>query len=166
MRLFIALPLPESLKTSLLQWQTKQKEKGTCGSMTAVNMMHITLVFLGESNQAKKIEAILASIPFDSFEIELEGIGHFKELYYAKIKDCSALSSYVNTLRAALKENGIAYDAKDFKPHITLIRKARNVQDIALQKESILCNHVILYESKTIEGKLTYIPLCIEKSKT
>jgi 2'-5' RNA ligase len=166
MRLFIALPLPQSLKETLVQWQNEQKEKGAAGRMIDEDMMHITLAFLGESHQAKKIEAILASIPFDPFDIELEGISHFKELYYAKIKESPALEQYVQTLRLALKENGIVYDAKAFKPHITLIRKARNVQDIPLKKETAITDHVILYESKTVSGKLNYIPQYIQKSST
>ncbi len=126
MRLFIALELPFPIQEALLQQMNSWKEQGVKGRFCPRQNLHLTLAFLGEQSQedCNKIEAIIKNVPFPIFELSLTQVGFFGALCYGKI-ECDPLKNYVLTLRQHLKEAGIAFDSKPFRPHITLIRQAQ-----------------------------------------
>ena len=124
MRLFIAILLSDHMKDSLLEAQNRLYDRGVRGRFTSEENMHLTLAFIGEVPDAEPVLDALSSVIFRPFELNLEGMGRFGDLWWAGIKDSAALTAVVRRIRRALAENNIPFDKKRFSPHITLIRRA------------------------------------------
>ena len=123
MRLFIAIPFTKEIRKELQRFQNDLKRAGMTGRFSPVENLHLTLAFMGEYADPQDILDIMEQIPFEAFDLSLEGFGHFHDLYWAGIANCPPLAAYVRRLRRALAENDIPFDRKKFSPHITLVRK-------------------------------------------
>lgn len=124
MRLFIALQFDENILDALTGFQDDLKNKGVTGNFTRRENLHITLAFIGDYGNPEKVLDVLEQVEFDPVEISLGGVGSFRDIFWAGIKDSPELAGYVRRLRRELSAQGIPYDKKKFVPHITLIRKA------------------------------------------
>ena len=123
MKLFIAIPFTNEIRKELQRFQNDLKRAGMTGRFSPVENLHLTLAFIGEYADPQDILDIMEQIPFEAFDLSLEGFGHFHDLYWAGIANCPPLAAYVRRLRRALAENDIPFDRKKFSPHITLVRK-------------------------------------------
>lgn len=124
MRLFIAIQLSDAMKDALSAVQDEMYAHGVRGNFTARENMHLTLAFIGEYPDKEPVMDALASVSFSSFSIALNGMGCFRDLWWAGMEESAPLTAVVRRLRRALAENEIPFDKKRFSPHITLIRKA------------------------------------------
>lgn len=124
MRTFIALELPEEIKSYLLEMQ---KHINHQAKLSYANDFHITLKFLGEvsEQQAEGIKKMLAEIRFEEFSTALSEIGFFPSEQYISViwvglkpdKEIYELQQKIDSRLADLFQ-------KDdrFKPHLTLAR--------------------------------------------
>ena len=110
----------------------------------------------------------LSAVSFRPFELRLEGMGRFGDLWWAGMRDSVPLAAVVRRIRRALAENNIPFDKKRFSPHITLIRKASGdmpglapepvsmtVETISLMRSDRGRNGMIYTEIGTVEGEDT-----------
>ena len=123
MRLFIAIPLAQHLKTAITRTQVTLRTRGVQGSFTPEDNLHLTLAFIGEYPDPEPVLETLASLQFHPFPLTLDGLGAFHQVWWAGIRENPELDAYVKRLRYALAEAGIPYDRNRFSPHITLVRK-------------------------------------------
>ena len=124
MRLFIAIEFNEEILQALTNLQSEWKILGIRGNITPVQNLHLTLAFIGEYGNPTAVLEAMNSVPFSAFNLRLDGIGSFRDLYWAGIAQNVPLANYVRRLRKALAEHDIPFDRKKFSPHITLIRRA------------------------------------------
>lgn len=124
MKLFIAILLSKNMKRALLRAQDAMAAQGVRGNYSPEENLHLTLAFLGECRQAEPVLDALQTVSFTPFELTLDGIGCFGDLWWAGVGESSALTAVARRVRRALTESGIPFDSKRFSPHITLIRKA------------------------------------------
>ena len=124
MRLFIAIGLSDGMKDALADAQNRMFDSGVRGNYTSDENMHLTLAFIGDYPNAEPVLDALSGLSFTPFELTLEGMGCFGDLWWAGLRESPALHSIVRRVRRALAENDIPFDRKRFSPHITLIRKA------------------------------------------
>lgn len=124
MRLFIAILPSDEMKEALIDIQNKMYDHDIRGYYTTEENLHLTLAFIGEYGDPEKVMDILSKIEFEPFEIELDELGCFDDLWWVGIKQSNPLEVLVNRIRIALAKADIPYDKKSFMPHITLIRKA------------------------------------------
>ena len=124
MRLFVAINLSESMKNALLDAQDAIYAAGVRGNYTREENLHLTLAFIGEYPDAQPVLDALAQLRFTPFEICLDGMGCFGELWWCGLRASAPLEALSRRLRRALAENSIPYDKKRFSPHITLLRRA------------------------------------------
>ena len=124
MRLFIAIRLSDTVKDSLIQMQNALYDRGVRGNYTSEENLHLTLAFIGEYPDAQPVLDALSSVTFRPFELSLEGMGRFGDLWWAGMRESAPLQAAVRRIRRALAESGIPFDKKRFRAHITLIRKA------------------------------------------
>ena len=124
MRLFIAIRLSDTMKDSLIQTQNALYDRGVRGNYTPEENLHLTLAFIGEYPDAQPVLDALSSVSFRPFELCLEGMGRFGDLWWAGMRESAPLTAVVRRIRRALAESGIPFDKKRFRAHITLIRKA------------------------------------------
>ena len=124
MRLFIAIPLDGALRAAVQSVQDDFRRCGVRGNYTKAENLHLTLAFIGEHPDADGVLEVLDAVPFAPFELRLEGIGAFGDLWWLGLRDDPGLAANVRALRHALADADIPFDRKRFTPHITLLRRA------------------------------------------
>ncbi len=157
MRLFIAIRLSDGMRSSLLETMHAFKKNGVKGSYVPGQNLHLTLTFIGETKETAAVKAAMDAVKWKPFKLSFSEIGSFGDLVYAGCKGNQGLNGLVRDLRAALDEQGIAYDRKKFVPHITLIRKcAGRWQGTAAPKGEMMVKSISLMKSAEKDGKRIY----------
>ena len=124
MRLFVAIQLNEEMKDALIDLQNQMHEEGVRGNYTSEENLHLTLAFIGEYPDSEEVLDAMQTLTFTSFPLVLNGFGNFGNLWWAGLENSFALKAVVRRLRRALAEHEIPFDKKNFRAHITLLRKA------------------------------------------
>jgi 2'-5' RNA ligase len=167
MRLFVAITLSEEIKETLCSAQDSMFDRGVRGNYTPVENMHLTLAFIGEYPDAEPVLDALSIVSFSPFDITLEGIGCFGDLWWAGIKESAPLYSVVRRVRRALAENEIPFDRKRFSPHVTLIRKASGrMPGIQIKPVSMNVGTVSLMRSDRGRNGMIYTELGAIEAQT
>lgn len=158
MRLFIAIRFPGNIKDALSDTMADMRRQGVCGNFSRTENLHLTLAFLGEVESPEGILRAMDRINAAPIRLDLGEGGSFGDLYWVGFKESPELKDYVKRLRVQLKKDGIWFDSKAFRPHITILRKARHTEKLQLhtRKETFTASKVSLMKSERIEGKLTY----------
>ena len=123
MRLFIAIQFDDNMIDILTRLQDDLRSHGVVGRFTPPENLHMTLAFIGEYGDPDQILDVMNRVPFGSFDLNLEGLWHFRDMFFARITEHPALASYVRRLRRELAKSDIPFDRKKFSPHVTLMRK-------------------------------------------
>lgn len=167
MRLFIAIPFTEKMKTELKGVMSDLRKQAEAGRFTDPGNLHLTLAFIGETDRVRDIANVLHSLSLPEMQIAFDRIGHFGNLYWIGVKEDLQLNQYVASLRQALDDRDIPYDRKPFKPHITLIRKARfESQPKAAVPSCVMdVTKVSLMRSDRVGGRTVYTPVAEMKKK-
>jgi RNA 2',3'-cyclic 3'-phosphodiesterase len=129
LRLFVALALPEMVRTQL---------KMLCGGLPGVRWVppenfHLTLRFIGEVDGGvfHDVDASLAGIRAPRFSLTLSGVGHFGNgrslrALWAGVAKEPALHHLHGKVESAVVRAGLPAEGKKYTPHIALARpKAR-----------------------------------------
>ena len=165
MRLFIAINLSDAVKDGLINMQNALYDRGVRGNYTSEENLHLTLAFIGEYPDFEPVLDALSSVSFHPFDLSLEGMGRFGDLWWAGMRESVPLTAVARSIRRALAENDIPFDKKKFSPHITLIRKAAgelpgiepepvsmNVHTISLMRSDRGRNGMIYTELGSLEA--------------
>ncbi|MCD8222150.1 MAG: RNA 2',3'-cyclic phosphodiesterase [Clostridiales bacterium] len=177
MRVFIGIALPDNICHTLAD-DAEKLYKSIPGRYVAKDNYHITMVFIGETDQngATGIKramnvAVKGQRPV---ELSLGHPGYFGKrenaLLHMTVDGWKQLWDLDNRLRRALREEEISFDKKPFRAHITLARKAR-IEAEALKncpdKDAVFhVNEITLFQSIQTDGKLRYLPIeraCFER---
>ena len=130
MRLFIAIRLNDEMRDALISAQEQMYDGGVRGNFSPEENLHLTVAFIGEYPEPADVMDVLEGVSFTPFEISLDGVGSFGNLWWAGLKESPALQAVVRRIRRALSEAQIPFDKKPFRPHITLVRKIQITQGI------------------------------------
>jgi len=154
-RLFLALWPDAAVREQLRAWRDLwQWPRGA--SPVHTGKLHMTLHFLG-NQPSESVPALLdgLAVPFSPFRLKL-GVA---ELWHGGIAVLSpasvppALLDLHAALSAALPGVGLQPEARDYRPHVTMARRARGVE---LPANGPLIDwpidHYTLVESKTGDG--------------
>ena len=157
MRLFIAIRLSPAMKAALTKAQCAMYDRSVRGNYTPEENLHLTLAFIGEYPSADAAMDALANVTFTPFELRLDGVGRFGDLWWAGLRESAALTAVVRRVRRALAEGGIPFDRKHFKPHVTLLRKAsRDAAGVAIAPVSMTVRAVSLMSSRRGRSGMIY----------
>lgn len=160
MRLFIAVNLSDVVRDSLIEMQNALYDRGVRGNYTSEENLHLTLAFIGEYPDFEPVLDALSSVAFRPFELSLEGMGCFDDLWWAGIRDSAPLTAVARRIRRALAESNIPFDKKRFSPHITLIRKSSgDLPGIAPEPASMTVNIISLMRSDRGRNGMIYTEL-------
>ena len=170
MRAFIALELPEAFADEVAAL-SRQLAAVCDGRFVADENHHLTLAFLGEVDEAgaraamNALEAACTGV--GPVELAAEGLGTFGRgratTLWLGIRRSEELDLLARRVREELAARGLAYDEKDFLPHVTLARRARvprgELEDLAfpLPDEA---RDVTLFRSILESDGARYKPLC------
>ena len=176
MRLFIAIGLPKSFQTEVGRIQKELKQVSCGGSFVPAGNFHITLHFIGESqDMVGAVKAMHEAVRgIRTFTLHLGKYGSFDKgknrtsvlLVQGELEELNAL---YESLQSALYEQGFSRERKRFSPHITL---GRNVEHDALAgaelerlspNASVTVQAITLFESTREKGRMIYTPIHTEK---
>ena len=135
-------------------------DRGVRGNYTPEENLHLTLAFLGDYPEAGPVLEALSAVTFIPFELTLDGMGCFGDLWWAGIKESLPLAAVARRVRRALAEKDIPFDRKRFSPHITLIRKAsRDAVGIRVEPVSMSVQTISLMRSDRGRSGMIYTEL-------
>jgi RNA 2',3'-cyclic 3'-phosphodiesterase len=151
MRVFVAIELPEALRLNLSRLQTLFGSPAEAAKWVALDLLHITLRFLGEisEEQLRSVEAAAraAAAATGQFELAAGLPGAFPNERNPRVlwvglggePGLAALQRLHDALETHLVERGFGSEDKGFSPHITVARvrdrtgsEARRVLGLAL----------------------------------
>ncbi len=160
MRIFIAIRFTEAFKASILDAQEGLKEQGIRGNFTRPENLHLTLVFIGETDRIDDIKTAVASVRFDPFVITTGQLGCFNgrsRVLWMGIQGKEKMKTLALRLREALDERGINYSHGPFQPHITLVRQPTETPlDIEIEDACMTIRDIVIMKSERINGRLVY----------
>ena len=157
MRLFLAVNLSPEMKNALTDVQRAMYDRGVRGNFTPAENLHLTLAFIGEYPSADAVMDALSGVTFTPFDLQLDGVGRFGDLWWAGLRESAALAAIVRRVRRALAEGGIPFDRKHFNPHVTLLRKAsRDAAGVAIAPVSMTVRAVSLMSSRRGRNGMIY----------
>lgn len=144
-RSFIAIELPEALKTDLTQLQNSLKTgRQEWMKWVSPDSIHLTLKFLGDIVTDKTGEILMAmeesvaGIP--SFTLQIKGLGVFPNLRRIQVVwvgltgDLNYLKTIQQNIENDLAILGYPAEGREFTPHLTLGRVRYAIPPAELQK--------------------------------
>jgi 2'-5' RNA ligase len=170
MRLFLAIPLPESLQAELARLQAQARRHGLPASWPAPEGLHLTLAFLGEQAEACLPElrevaqrAARGHAPFPLKTLHLGGFpksGSARVLWLG-LEPQPCLVALAEAVRKELIAANIPFDGKPFRAHLTLAR-FKTPQDVARfdnlpEPISFEARELVLYQSVQTSAGVRYV---------
>ena len=163
MRLFTAICFDEETKKALFAAKNAAESMAK-GNFTLFENLHLTLVYIGETERLEDIKSALNETEFPSFDYEIEGTGTFeKGIFWAGTKENENLRSLREIIFEKLQKLGFELDEREFVPHITLAKKFAPGEDFDFEEiEKLLpekpqkAERISLVKSERIEGVLCY----------
>ncbi len=166
MRLFIAAPVPESVRKKLVE--IKRDFPEFSAKWVEKKNLHITLVFVGEISEADKVDKIseiLGKVNNEPIKLRTDGIALFPDEHKARVLAVSLtgetekIQTLAEDVERRLREAKIGFDEKPLHPHITLARlkrvhprKRRSIRQKAdsykVKEETFVINEIALLESE------------------
>jgi 2'-5' RNA ligase len=166
MRAFIAIELPETIRSTLRRKQALFRSVSPDARWTEPEGIHLTLKFLGEvpDPRVKEVCGRLKNLgPFEAFIMQLKGFGFFPDarrprVLWVGVETLSSLSRLAEQIEEAMQGIGFARENRAFRPHLTLARfrvprpqpalEALFVQQQAQELGNFEASEFYLFESK------------------
>jgi 2'-5' RNA ligase len=177
MRLFVAMDLNDSVRNAISQFCERLRPLCPSARWVRVEGMHVTLKFLGESNEsllAKIPEALAGVRSTGPVEMNYRGTGFFPSperprVLWIGIAASPNLAEIAAEIESRLEPLGISREKRDFKPHLTLARFESPHGLDALRRElefeglmefgSVHSGEFYLYQSHSQHGGSRYTRL-------
>jgi len=144
LRSFIAIELPDTVKSALLSLQQGLKTCGADVRWVRPEGVHLTLKFLGDIEE-KLVDGIVESLKgtcrkFHAFNCEVRGVGVFPgirapRVLWAGIEDHDALKLIQQEIDSAMSSHGFEREDRKFTPHLTLGRFRSSEGKMALMNK-------------------------------
>lgn len=135
MRAFLSIPLTENIQTQVEQLQAQLSGELPGVRWTRPSNCHLTLKFFGDIGP--EVEAAInhclpaAVKQFSPFTLEFKGAGQFPPrgalsvLWIGAGQGRAVITALEAAVREALRDAGVSFDGKPFKPHLTIARAPR-----------------------------------------
>ena len=148
-RVFFAL-WPDDATRAAISRATREAVRSSGGRPIAKERLHVTIAFLGELTAAGlDVARNVPPIPVGPFELTLDAVGVWPEskvLWLAPSTMPDPLGELEERLWTALVERGFRAEERDYRPHVTLARRARPVE-LAVEPVHFPVRELALVES-------------------
>ncbi len=178
-RLFVAADIPVSNNIIELSQKLKQKLNNEGIKWVPLHNFHLTLKFLGDTDEAyipNIINVLQQSISgIKPFDINIKGMGKFSSSGHTKViwlgvdDNTNSLSNIATQVNKNFVDLGFAFEKRSFKAHLTLarVKYIRNenilsdlIQNYAhTQFQNHTVKEIILYQSILKPAGPVYKPL-------
>ena len=162
MRLFIAINFDNNTKEKLLEIQRKLKSATLSGNFSSPQNLHLTILYLGETNNPTPIIEAIETHFTKPFDLTFKDSGVFKNnIYWVGITPNLTLQELNLKLCDDFRAADIFFDdSHGFNPHITLARDVVLAEETKPQLDfnefSMHVNRVSLMNSEFLNRKLVY----------
>ena len=167
MRCFIAIELPEAVKSTLSGIEEELKKSKADVRWVKPDNIHLTLKFFGniEEKKTEKIIEIMESIcnQYAPFTIEIKGMGTFPNIksprvLWVGIEGNDTLKTLQKEIENKMESIGFEREDRAFTAHLTLGRFRSSIE-----KEGLL-KAVKLHEKDTFVGSINVQSLSLIRS--
>jgi len=165
MRLFIAINFNTGTRNKLIALCDELRSHSERGRFSLPENLHLTLAFLGESDdkQTAAAKAAMDTAVFDPFEILIDRIGRFKrnhrggDIWWAGVRENKNLLDLQQNLTSGLRSRGFNLEKRKYNPHITLAREVKtDATPRSIEPFGEPISMIDLMKSERINEKLTY----------
>lgn len=178
MRLFIAIKLDGKTKAGISQIIKQLRPHALRGRFTPVENLHLTLLFIGETNRVSDIKEAMEGLRTPAFEMVVGGLGRFPrsggDVYWLGV-EADRLVQIHRQLRESLVEKGFKLESRAYKPHLTLGRelvfpRELDILSLVPQEESLEMpvGTISLMRSERINSRMKYTEVysvCLEEAE-
>jgi 2'-5' RNA ligase len=171
MRLFISVNFDEDVKQKFLDIQEAIRSQASRGSFSLPENLHLTLAFLGETEERRlpAVSGIIGAIRGEPFELPFTRSGCFthsrKELWWIGAgEEGAGLPALIDIRRQlcdGLRAAELAFDDRPFHAHVTLGREIKHDKPLSVPGLNITVpvRRISLMKSEHIERRLVYTEL-------
>ena len=178
MRLFVAAPLPESIRNRIEVSVAAVRGTLPAASWTRAETYHLTLAFIGEAEESKAAsigEALRAELTgLTAVPAQLGSAGFFPtpsrpRVAWLAVEPQEPIRVIAGRVRQALRAARTSFDEKPFKSHVTLARIKERWSSAASESfvralgscagEKLTIDRVVLYVSKLSSKGATHTAL-------
>lgn len=168
LRLFLAIPLPDTVCERLLQLRCE-----LAGALwREADQYHLTLRFIGEVDEAvaRDIDIELGRIRASPFELSLAGAGSFggrePSALWAGVAACPELERLARACERAVRDAGRAPETRRWRAHVTLAYlRGTGEADVArflsqvgeFRTRPFRVDHFCMYSSHATRGGSRYV---------
>jgi RNA 2',3'-cyclic 3'-phosphodiesterase len=179
-RLFVATDLDAAAREEIaaLQWRLGRRVRDQSSlKWTKPDQMHLTLVFIGEADEALAAKLIVAMQPVaeqPAFDVTFGGVGMFpphgapRVLFLGVQAGAAETTALQREIGDRFERVGVARESRPFHPHLTLgrWRESRSADRRAVGEVSdtgvvarVHVDHATLYRSQPSSAGSIYTPL-------
>lgn len=141
LRCFIAIEIPETIKKSVAHTIDNLKKTGSDVKWVSGENIHITLQFLGETEESliPDIKSALYKIlaPYSSFYIKIADIGCFPSgkrprVIWVGMEESKTLINLYEAISSEMVKFGYKKEDRGFTPHVTIgrVKSNRNMGEL------------------------------------
>jgi len=166
MRLFVAICLTDEMKDSISETICDLRDAARRGRYTRRENLHLTLVFIGETDRVEDILDVMEDAAEEAFEkpfsLALSGAGAFRgrggDLHWVGVENTPELHRLAKALRAGLSGAGFEIEKRRFTPHITIGREVviSSEAEIRTPQASMTVDRISLMRSDRVHGEVVY----------
>jgi len=148
LRCFIAIEIPETIRRSIDDNIAVLKNSGAEVKWVACENIHLTLQFLGETEEAliPKIKEALNKIlsPYLPFYIRISNVGCFPDgrrprVIWVGVEGSQPLINLCKDIADAMEGLGYKKEERNFTPHVTIgrVKSNRNIPELSRRLEEV-----------------------------
>jgi len=127
MRLFIALDIDEEIRRRIERFVDGVRGFAPDVRFVGPQSFHVTLKFLGETDQVEQIKSALREVKVSQFEVAFRGYGFFPgaknaRVFWAGIEAEPPLQELASAVDTVMTPLGFEREKGPYRPHLTLAR--------------------------------------------
>jgi RNA 2',3'-cyclic 3'-phosphodiesterase len=172
MRLFVGLAVDETVKEALERLTLRLRAKDDGLRWSTPDQWHVTLVFLGEVDDAARTRLVreLAEVRQPALKLRMERLGVFERagILHAEVEVSTELLRLYEAVAAAVQKVGLGVEERPYRAHITLARSRnrdgrKTIQRLrrAAEQQKVSARwgaaEFLLYESQLSPGGSRYV---------
>lgn len=177
MRVFLAGCFSDDIRKKLAMCAAILKSHASGGTFVPVNNYHFTLVFIGETQNPKKIISAMNRVRTEPFALTLDKAGYFSRpdgaVCWIGIKENQTLQTLYTSLCSELSACGFCIGRRPYRPHITLARRVHFQKELDQSAYSALLpiantpvEKMHLMKSERIGEQMVYTPIYTKELST